>query len=190
MNEVVVFNRLAPDWLSSASLGGLSSKYPMVTEPPPYYQLGHGTPLYAAFNLSISAFNLIERQTALTAIDSIATLSENWDGFGSASIAGDIFQTASMFVSTLPLHIPTPEVSANPHGTISMEWENDLGRAHLEIGTSKYSLYFRRSQGPAIYRDGFINEIDQSRKRLLGAMYTVAPSQDFTINQIRLAPAA
>jgi len=157
----------------------------------PAYYPEYAAPDYIiGLSSTSSALNIIERQTALNAIGSIASLAENWDGYGSASVGGDIIQTASTFLSALASHIPTPEVYANPHGTISMEWENDLGRAHLEFGRTTFSLYFRPSQGPTLYRDGAVNEIDQSKRKILGSMYALDTSQDYTINQIHMVQAA
>lgn len=140
--------------------------------------------------LIASSWNVLERQAAINVVNAAATLPENWDGFGAASIPEQISNVASGFISSLPVHVPAPEVTANSNGTISLEWENDLGRAHLEIGRTKYSLYFRRSEGQALYRDGVVNEIDQSKKKLLGSMYPVRATSDYTISSVRLRQAA
>jgi len=150
----------------------------------------HGGITYPGTATSSSSLNVMDRQMALQTINSMATLTEDWDGYGGASVPPQITYVASSFLSSLPEHVPTPDVSANPNGTISMEWENDAGRAHLEIGKTRYSLYFRKAEGPPIYRDGLVNEIEQPKRKLLSAMYPVGSTQDYTINLVHMAEAA
>jgi hypothetical protein len=116
----------------------------------------------------------------------MGSLGDNWDGFGSVVIPQTTSKTAAHFVSSLLSHVPAPEVSANSNGTISLEWENEVGRAHLEIGVTKYSLYFRHEGGDLVFRDGSVNEIDRTREGLQNEMFCLASPQDFTINDIRL----
>jgi hypothetical protein len=176
--------------VSTSSLYALTTIQPIVPVVSSSGYAPASASLYSTSTSSLSSLNLLERQSAIAAIQSMKSLRENWDGYGAASIPAHISNTAATFVSSLAAHIPTPEVSANSNGTISLEWENERGRAHLEIGITKYSLYFRRPQGIPLYRDGFVNELDHSKKKLIGAMYSLAPAQDYTISHIRLAEAA
>lgn len=136
---------------------------------------------------ALPGVTLAEREEAMMIIDSIKGLRDNWDGFGAAAVSDPIPNVARRLVSSLPDHIPTPAVSANPNGTISLEWQNDVGRAHLEIGAANFSCYVRRLHGKTIYHDGSVNEIDASKKSLLGTMYSVLPAQTYAISDISLA---
>jgi hypothetical protein len=188
MNDIV-FNHLPNPWFvqTNESWGRLyfTSADDVTLS---WYEYGrHAVAGYSAFTVTLPTLNLLDRQTALQLIECMASLPENWDGYGGASIPAEISNIASGLIAALPVHVPTPEVSANANGTISLEWENDAGRAHLEIGKTRYSLYFRRPEGAPVYRDGSINELSSSKRKILTAMYPVAPTPDYTINSIRLA---
>ena len=147
-------------------------------------------PLYRTGNTTCASFQVSDRQDALRAIGQMDSLKDNWDGSGAVSILRETSRLATGFLSSLPTHVPAPDVAANPNGTISLEWENDLGRAHLEIGRTKYSLYFRRFEGASLFSDGYVNEIDDSKERFVNEMFRLAPSPSYTISNIILEKAA
>lgn len=190
MNNLLLSILPGSGWLTHSNEYWSQFNAPLGTTVALSSYIGQPFQFYSSLGVSLPSLYLLDRQPALYQLNSMDSLSDDWDGFGAASIPRQISQAASSFVLSLPVHIPTPEVSPNPNGTISLEWENDFGRAHLEIGKTQYSLYFRRSEGPPLYRNGFVNEIDLSKKQLLSAMYPVAATQDYTISNIRLAEAA
>jgi hypothetical protein len=135
----------------------------------------------AEWTRALPSLTLQERQEALTTISSMAELPEDWDGFGAASIPKRISAVASGIINSLPDEIPTPDVNANANGTVSLLWQNDVGRAHLEIGTKTYSCYVRPWNGKTRYQDGLVDEIASSKKNLLEAMYPELPSPDYVL---------
>lgn len=154
------------------------------------WALSSAIPLYLTSNTTCASFHVSDRQDALRVIRQMESLKDNWDGSGAVPILEETSKLATGFLSSLPTHVPAPDVAANPNGTISLEWENDLGRAHLEIGRTKYSLYFRRYEGGSLFRDGHVNEIDDSKERFVNEMFRLAPSQNYTICNIILEKAA
>jgi hypothetical protein len=139
---------------------------------------------------TFASAHVSDREAALSAIQSVISLDDNWDGYGAVPVPAEIAQLAARMVSSLPSHVPVPEVSANPNGTISLEWENEQGRSHLEIGRTKFSLYFKRTTGSTLYQSGSIADIDDWKRNLLDEMFPLVPPSDYTISDIRLAKAA
>jgi hypothetical protein len=176
-------------FLAQSTTSSSMQPYPVayLANTSPYLQ---GPAVFLGARTFLFSLNVMDRHAAQQTIQSMGTLADNWDGYGGASILPQITNAASSFLASLPEYVPAPDVSANPNGTISMEWENDAGRAHLEIGKTRYSLYFRRAEGTTLYRDGFVNEIDQPKTKLLSAMYPVDSPPAYTINLIRMAEAA
>jgi len=67
---------------------------------------------------------------------------ENWDGYDSAPISAQSFQTACDFIRLLPDGIPLPEISSEPDGSISLDWMPSRYRTFsLSIGTSDQFAY-------------------------------------------------
>jgi hypothetical protein len=141
---------------------------------------------YTTFTSAFATLNLVDRYAVIQSIDSMGALTENWDGYGAATISSTATRAARGFVLSLPASFPAPEVSPNSNGTVSLEWESDAGRAHLEIGDSAYSFYLRRAEGSPIYRDGSLNEIGTSKAQMVGAAQCPTPTLGYTINQIHL----
>jgi len=83
-------------------------------------------------------------------IEELENLSANWDGYQALPIHPDAIRAAKGLVDSLPTHFVTADVCPNPNGTVSLEWQNDKGRAHLEIGKTRYSFYIKPVFGNAI----------------------------------------
>lgn len=72
-------------------------------------------------------------------------LNENWDGYGGIPLLPEIAKIANNFI----LLLNTSQVDAitdiypNPHGTISFEWNGNIGKMVLEIGKSGYSYFIQ-----------------------------------------------
>lgn len=101
--------------------------------------------------LAVNPFAVAE---AKKDIQELAQLCLNWDGFGAIPIREGTRNNAIAAVSALLLWTPPPEISPNPNGTISIEWETDSGVAQLEIGQSRYSFFIDPKHGDPILRDG------------------------------------
>jgi hypothetical protein len=92
-------------------------------------------------------------------IEEIATLEDNWDGYGASRVREQTKTNALAAVLQMLLYAPLPDIAPNPNGTISMEWESDSGTGHLEIGQSRYSFYIDRHGANAIFCDGPAEQI-------------------------------
>ena len=117
-------------------------------------------------------FRGAELDAAIAAVDEFAAMKENWDGYGAARIAEAASNNAKSALSRLLGVTPCPDLSPNPNGTISMEWEGESGYAVLEVGNSRYSFYMKVGNNPPYSVAGNANEVSLSLGRqILGSLY-------------------
>lgn len=100
-----------------------------------------------------------EISTAHLVISKLADMEANWDGYGAAVISQQTADNGKNAIERLCAFTQIPDITPNPNGTLSFEWETDDGYAHLEIGKTKFSFYIKTELGNKILKDGFVNEI-------------------------------
>ena len=102
-------------------------------------------------------------QTALglaeTQIEELSRMEENWDGYGALPISGTTRYNALSVLRGIVPHAPTPDITPNPNGTVSFEWESPRGKAHLEIGQTRLSFYINPVVGFPILKDAAAADI-------------------------------
>jgi hypothetical protein len=79
-------------------------------------------------------------------IDNFATLENNWDGYGATPVVNNIVQSAKQLIPLLASYFidHVTDVFPNPHGTITIEWENrKKEKLSLEIGENNYSYFVK-----------------------------------------------
>ena len=90
--------------------------------------------------------------SALTQLDAIGALSDDWDGYGGAAIDAAAIDAGKVFLVQL---IALPQsLLPNSNGTLSFEWESPYGRAHLEIGAEAFSFYAAPRFGQPTFLSG------------------------------------
>jgi hypothetical protein len=95
----------------------------------------------------------LERQ-----IDEFESLLGNWDGYDALPINQNTAFNARSALPGLLAAAPVPDITPNPNGTLSFEWEIPTGSAHLEIGQSRISFYLiREGQKPIFINDNTVN---------------------------------
>ena len=110
------------------------------------------------------ATRIEEAKTATKTVHELASLEDDWDGYGAVAISDRARANAERFASIIgdtPFNLPTPEVTPNPAGTISFEWDSPHGEAYFEIGDTDYSAFIKSNGQPTIYSQGRVDEIDQ-----------------------------
>lgn len=90
---------------------------------------------------------LLELDSLLATLGSYGQLGENWDGYGAAPPKPATIRSACEIAEFLASWAPSPDPSPNPHGTISLEWENPVGYAYLEVGTKEFTALVRARGG-------------------------------------------
>lgn len=115
---------------------------------------------------------------AIERVREIGQMPDGWDGHDARAIPEE---TCVQVITFLAQHIPDwrdilpiPDISAEPVGTISLEWENDRGYAHLEIGQKRFSFHVIPTSGDKIFLDGLVNngEIGLAVLDVVYVMYT------------------
>lgn len=98
---------------------------------------------------SIFRFQASEQQ-----VENFALLRDDWDGYGALPISMEARRNALAFLGAGHGSMPAPEISPNSNGTISFVWEGQLGTVHLEIGSTRFSLYMKPIAGSTTYAEG------------------------------------
>lgn len=111
-----------------------------------------------------------ELPVAEAKIDEIAVMPDNWDGYGAIRIGPETTRNAKSALNKLHRFAPIPDITPNPNGTISLEWESAEGFGHLEIGRTKFSFYIKPRSGQPVLADGYADQIDADIGRWVSDM--------------------
>ncbi|MBA7518354.1 hypothetical protein ES705_10424 [subsurface metagenome] len=120
------------------------------------YHLDHSKPIISIVNLSeiydppIKEIGPVE--DIVSNILSFHTLKQDWDGYGAIpSNVKTCANSISFLVEVKEFKDYITEVYPNPHGTISIEWENlNNERLVVEIGEDGFSFYIKCDAEPLI----------------------------------------
>jgi hypothetical protein len=143
--------------------------------------------IYKYQNLN-TATRFEESKSARAAIEEFATLEENWDGYGAASISQEARDNALEFVSVIeaaPFTILAPEIMPRPSGTISFEWETSHAEAYLEIGDTRYSGFVKAAQQQPTFLEGDADYLDQRVLALIRNALSL-PTRSASIREIHI----
>lgn len=79
-------------------------------------------------------------------VRSFVELEDNWDGYEAGPTLPEVAENAEILINCLNADFIERvfDVYPNPHGTMSIEWQNDNGeKLSLEIGKTKYSYFVK-----------------------------------------------
>lgn len=99
-------------------------------------------------------------------IDSFVSLPNNWDGYNSVPLICQIADITKQFIACLNSDLidRISDIFSNPHGTITIEWENKKDeKLSLEIGINNYSYFIHYKNKEPQYDKG-VNIITNSRE--------------------------
>ncbi len=82
-----------------------------------------------------------------------------WDRDDALPISHETKQNALHALKICKIVIPDPEITPNSNGTLSFEWETELGFGYLEIGETKYSFYVKMMYDVSFHEDGDARDI-------------------------------
>lgn len=119
---------------------------------------------------------LTEFFRAHSEVNEIENLPANWDSYGASPISTDVSRNAKQALDTLLCSLPYPDVTPNPNGTLSLEWESSNGFAYIEIGNSKFSAFIRPNLGQSYHFDGNAESIDFNIGPFISAILFPSPS--------------
>lgn len=113
---------------------------------------------------------LAEYPAAFEAIERVAFPTPNWDGYGALAVSAEAKQNALEAMRVILPVAPTPEINPNPNGTMSFEWGTQLGKAHLEIGQTRYSFYINPRVGQPIFLEGDVESVHRLHGSLVSSL--------------------
>jgi hypothetical protein len=108
-----------------------------------------------------------EIKAAKDKIEDFAALPENWDGYGAIQISEETKINAQSALEYILRHAPVPDITPNPNGTLSFEWETARGIGHLEIGRTRFSFYIKPCSGTPMLADGSVSQITEDFGRVV-----------------------
>jgi hypothetical protein len=114
---------------------------------------------------------LAEQATAINTLDELANMAANWDGYGALPIHPDTLSNAKLAVARLWKHVPAADITPNPHGTISFEWDSEYGTGYLELGKTRLSFYVKPRDGAITTLDGEASDLPQLADFILATVY-------------------
>jgi hypothetical protein len=104
----------------------------------------------------------------------------NWDGYGALAIGDETKKNALGALKHLETLTCAPEITSNPNGTLSFEWESNRGFGQLEIGRTRYSFYVQPHNGPSLLGSGDASEVNSTVGLLVDALLYPKPSHPVT----------
>lgn len=141
-----------------------------------------------------SGIRWIEAKEASNQVNGFAAMGPDWDGYGAEQIAAEVARNAIRAFEVLAPFVPLPDFSPNANGTISLEWDNDIGFAHLEVGKTRFSLYAKNVSNSRLSCSGDLGQLDMELGRRLAELIFSTHEQAAALTAIvlpeyvRLAP--
>lgn len=123
----------------------------------------------------VIGYALAEYEAARRAIRH-AFAEPDWDGYGALPVRDETKGNALAVLNQLEVSTCAPEITPNPNGTLSFEWETSQGFGQLEIGRTRFSFCLQPRHGSPILDTGDTNEIDPSIGSLLDALLYPRPT--------------
>lgn len=127
-------------------------------------------------------------------LNDLATLPDNWDGYRGSSIPAETVANTARFLNgiswPLGVHaVPAPDITPNPHGTLSLEWFSERGEAYLEVGRTQFSFYIDRNDGLPLFRDGRVTRgvVEEVLALIKQYMFPLDPGFTNTVQPIASA---
>lgn len=88
-----------------------------------------------------------DRTAHLALLDRLALLTANWDGYGAEPIDPRCVANARNLLCALRPGIPSPELTPNPNGTLTLDWTTEDQALSLELGITRFSGFWESRAG-------------------------------------------
>lgn len=80
-------------------------------------------------------------------LEKFRMLPQGWDGYGAEPVYESCISNVMKFVEMLSDNVPSPDITPNPNGTLTLDWEKGGEFLSIEIGETKYSTFYETSDG-------------------------------------------
>ncbi|MCL4524687.1 MAG: hypothetical protein M1453_00525 [Acidobacteria bacterium] len=132
-----------------------------------------------AKGVTLAGYAFAEFEAARNAIKG-AFAQPNWDGYGALPIGDETRKNALGALGALENLTCAPEITQNPNGTVSFEWETNRGYGQLEIGRTRYSFYVGPHKGSLFLDNGDAGDVNHAVGLLVDALLYPKPSHPIT----------
>ncbi|MGB5833331.1 MAG: hypothetical protein WBG92_15245 [Thiohalocapsa sp.] len=133
------------DYVSWEVLPREICEYQLVT--PDYETQNRKWPSPRPTSSVVSSQRDLSRNASFVQLYEISKLLPNWDGYGADPVDSASVDRAATILLALPSRIPSPEITPNPNGTISLDWECAEQAVSLEVGVARYSAFWESEHG-------------------------------------------
>ena len=97
-----------------------------------------------------------DRGPAWSLLADLARLGPNWDAYGAEPIDAACVRNVSTILVALSGRIPSPEITPNPNGTLTLDWETEDQALSLELGVKRFSSFWESRRGTKT-KEGTLN---------------------------------
>lgn len=98
-------------------------------------------------DIALSLAQLDDLSPAWDLLAAMENLERNWDGYDADPIGFACISQARILLVALPPNTPPPDVTPNPNGTLTLDWETDDQALSLEIGATRFSSFWESKNG-------------------------------------------
>lgn len=137
--------------------------------------------LLPATNVTRAGYAFAEFEAARCAIRK-AFAQPDWDGYGALPIGDATKMNALGALNHIEALTVAPEITSNPNGTLSFEWETNQGFGQLEIGRTRYSFYVQPRSGSPFLDSGDANDINPAVGLLVDGLLFPKLSRPVTLS--------
>lgn len=88
-----------------------------------------------------------DRTAAYSQLAEISRLKPNWDGYEADPIDAVCIANVQRLLDSLPFTAPSPDITPNPNGTLTLDWQIDDQAVSLEIGATRFSSFWESRTG-------------------------------------------
>ena len=88
-----------------------------------------------------------DRSAAWLLLYELAKLEPNWDAYGAEPIDRGCVENVRAILASLSPAVPSPEITPNPNGTLTLDWETEDQALSLELGSTRFSSFWESRHG-------------------------------------------
>lgn len=117
--------------------------------------------------------SVLQQDSMRKRLADLKDLQDNWDGYGASRISESSLKNAMAILEATVGNLSglgAPEISPNPNGTVSLEWEQSDKNAYVEIGNTRATGYVRSAGAPATYLQGSAADLTVLLPAVLGML--------------------
>jgi hypothetical protein len=105
-------------------------------------------------HLNLKPLFQLEVSQAKRALESIAELDDDWDGYGAKLVSRIVRLNAWHALDHFLGSGLVPDITPNPNGTVSFDWNVAGARSHFEVGKTRYSMFVETQDGTTRFLQG------------------------------------